>query len=200
MFKFLSLILISGVAMAVNEPKYSIESQNEHFEIRSYGSMLVAETVVDANFDQAGNQAFRILADYIFGNNKNQKKIEMTAPVAQQAASVKIEMTAPVNQIKDQQGQRVQFVMPEEYKTLESLPQPNDPRVQLRQLSERKVAVYSYSGSWSESRYKEKLSDFKTALEKAHISTIGEPIFARFNSPLKFWFLRRNEIWFEVAH
>jgi hypothetical protein len=29
--------------------------------------------------------------------------------------------------------------------------------------------------------------------------TLGEPMFARFNSPLQLWFLRRNEIWMEVA-
>jgi hypothetical protein len=68
----------------------------------------------------------------------------------------------------------------------------------LRQLPARKVAVYSYSGSWSESRYKDKLASFKEDLKKDGLETIGEPVLARFNSPFQLWFLRRNEIWLEV--
>lgn len=198
MFKLIFLIFYSGVAMAVTEPKYSVESKNDHFEIRLYESTTVAETVVEADFDEAGNKAFRILADYIFGNNKSKAKIDMTAPVAQQPTSEKIEMTAPVSQIQDLRGQLVQFTMPDSY-TLETLPEPNDPRVHLRKIEPRRVAVYSYSGSWSESRFKSKLAEFTSELLKNNVKTIGAPIFARFNSPFQIWFLRRNEIWLEVV-
>ncbi|MBN8537616.1 MAG: heme-binding protein [Deltaproteobacteria bacterium] len=184
--------------MAVTEPKYSVESKNDHFEIRLYESTTVAETVVEADFDEAGNKAFRILADYIFGKNKSKAKINMTAPVAQQPTSEKIEMTAPVSQIQDLRGQLVQFTMPDSY-TLETLPEPNDPRVHLRKIEPRRVAVYSYSGSWSESRFKSKLAEFTSELLKNNVKTIGAPIFARFNSPFQIWFLRRNEIWLEVV-
>lgn len=184
--------------MAVSEPKFSIESKNDVYEIRLYEPTIVAETVVEAGFDDAGNKAFRILADYIFGNNKAKEKIDMTAPVAQQAKSEKIAMTAPVNQIADAKGHIVQFVMPAG-SALDTLPEPNDPRVQLKEVGARAIAVYSYSGSWSESRYKEKLAEFQAELSKNNVSTKGEPIFARFNSPFSLWFLRRNEIWLEVA-
>ncbi len=184
--------------MAVSEPKYNVESKSENYEIRHYESTIVAETLVEADFDEAGNKAFRILADYIFGNNKSKVKIDMTAPVAQQQPSEKIAMTAPVSQIQDSRGQLVQFTMPDSF-TMETLPEPNDPRVHLRKIGPRTVAVYSYSGSWSESRYKSKLADFTSRLAKNNVKTIGEPIFARFNSPFMIWFLRRNEIWLEVA-
>jgi len=189
--------LYSGVVMAVSEPKYTVESKTENYEIRLYGATIVAETVVEADFDKAGNEAFRILADYIFGNNKSKIKIDMTAPVAQQPVSEKIAMTAPVNQIKDPRGQLVQFVMPDNF-TMQTLPEPNDARVQLRLIGPRAVAVYTYSGSWSESRYKSKLAEFTAELLKNNVNTQGEPIFARFNSPFQIWFLRRNEIWIEV--
>ncbi len=183
--------------MAVSEPKFTIESKNEHYEIRSYGETIVAETTVENKFDDAGNAAFKILADYIFGNNKPKIKIEMTAPVAQQPASEKIAMTAPVSQIKNSAGYLVQFTMPENF-TITTLPEPNDARVVLRQLPPRLVAVYSYSGSWSEERYNEKLSEFLEVLKKVKLVTIGEPVFARFNSPFQTWFLRRNEIWLQL--
>ncbi len=184
--------------MAVEEPKYRIESKTGSYEIRKYESTIVAETLIEANFEQAGNQAFRILADYIFGNNKTKTKIDMTAPVAQTPSSEKIAMTAPVTQSKDASGQIVQFTMPENY-TLETLPTPNDARVRLRVIPARKVAVYSYSGSWSESRFNEKLLAFTSELKVNNVKTIGQPIFARFNSPFQIWFLRRNEIWLEVS-
>lgn len=169
--------------MAISEPAYSVVSKTSEYEIRLYSATIVAQTLVDEHFEDAGNKAFRILADYIFGNNK---------------AKTKIAMTAPVSQIKNSGGYLVQFTMPAEYK-MDTLPEPIDPRVQIIQIPARKMAVYSYSGSWSETRYKNKMKDFNRALLKDNLKTLGEPIFARFNSPFQLWFLRRNEIWFEVA-
>ncbi len=183
--------------MAIEEPEYTVIQKLDNFEIRKYGPVLVAETKVESEFENAGNQAFRILAGYIFGGNKAKVKIAMTAPVNQEAVAEKIEMTAPVTQFKDASGFLVQFTMPKKY-TLDALPTPNDSRVQLREIPGRKIAVYSYSGSWSESRYKQKLAGFKEELLANKITTVGEPILARFNSPFQLWFLRRNEIWLEV--
>lgn len=184
--------------MAIEEPAYTVESKTGSYEIRNYGPVIVAETKVNSDFEGAGNQAFRILADYIFGGNKSKTKIAMTAPVNQEPVSEKIQMTAPVTQTKGPSGYLVQFTMPKQY-TLETLPTPNDDRVQLRQIPARKIAVFGYSGSWSESRYQEKLADFRKELNSNQVKTIGEPVFARFNSPFRIWFLRRNEIWIQMA-
>jgi hypothetical protein len=192
------VLLYSGVVVAIEEPEYQLESKAEQFEIRVYGDIVIAETKVESDFEEAGNRAFRILAAYIFGDNKSKTKIEMTAPVNQVATSEKIEMTAPVNQVKTSGGYLVQFTMPKKF-NLANLPTPNDARVHLRQIPGRRVAVYSYSGSWSEARYQEKLLDFKEELNKANVETKGEPVLARFNSPFQLWFLRRNEIWFDLA-
>jgi hypothetical protein len=196
------LFFFPGVSMAIEEPKYSVVSKTKTYEIRQYEPVIVAETKIDAKFDRAGNEAFKILAGYIFGANKSKTKIEMTAPVSQVAKnkseSEKIEMTTPVNQIKSASGFVVQFTMPKQY-TLETLPLPNDSRVELRQVPSRKVAVLSYSGSWSEKRYNKKLAKLKTALENDKLKIQGEPVFARFNSPFQLWFLRRNEIWLELS-
>lgn len=185
--------------MAIEEPSYSVISKAENYEVRKYGPIIVAETRVDADFENAGGQAFRILAGYIFGGNKSKTKIAMTAPVNQTAAAVseKIEMTAPVTLSKPPLGFLVQFTMPMQY-TLETLPIPNDVRVEIRKISARTVAVFSYSGSWSEVRYLKKLKEFQEGLKKNGVQTKGDPQFARFNSPFQLWFLRRNEIWIEV--
>ena len=185
--------------MAIEEPSYTIISKSSSYEIRQYGPVLVAETKVDADFESAGNQAFKILAGFIFGANKSKTKIAMTAPVNQTTikAFEKIEMTAPVTMNKSSNGYLVQFTMPKTY-TLETLPIPDDPRVEIRQVPARKVAVFSYSGTWSESRFQDKLAEFQAELKKDGVHTIGEAILARFNSPFQIWFLRRNEIWIDI--
>ncbi len=193
---FILGFLYTGAAMAVEEPTYSVESKNPNYEIRNYAPVVVAETKIDSNFENAGNQAFRILAGYIFGANQSNTKIAMTAPVSQ-SRSEKIEMTAPVAQTQVDHGFMIQFTMPNKY-TLETLPTPTDPRVHLRSLPPRKVAVLKYSGSWSESRYLEKLKLLREDLKRDQKKVIGEPVFARYNSPFQIWFLRRNEIWLEI--
>lgn len=191
--------MFAGTVMAIEEPEFTIEKKMENYEIRSYPSVLVAETVVEATFEDSGNKAFRILADFIFGNNVSQTKIAMTAPVSQQAAatSEKIAMTAPVGQQKTSGGFLVQFTMPAQF-TLETLPKPVDPRVTIRLLPPRRVAVFSYSGFWSESRFLSKLEEFRQMLVSDGLKATGEPVFARYNSPFQLWFLRRNEIWLDL--
>ena len=184
--------------MAIEEPRYTVESKTASYEIRSYGSVLVAETTIEASFADAGNRAFRILADYIFGNNRSKTKLAMTAPVTQQTPPEKLAMTAPVNQVQTPGGFLVQFTMPAGF-TLATLPEPNDTRVHLREIPAHRVAVKAYTGSWSEAHYQRKLAELRSALNQDGLRTTGEPVFARFNPPFQLWFLRRTEIWIEVA-
>jgi hypothetical protein len=180
---------------AIEEPDYQVIRQLDHnVELRQYAPYVVAEVVLNASADAAGNQAFPILAGYIFGKNKGEKKFAMTAPVTQSAEPVKMEMTAPVTQAAVPGGMRVQFVLPKSV-TLETAPEPLDPRVQLRLVPASPWAVIRYSGTWSQSNYDEHLAQLKAALDKAGVATQGEPVLARYNPPFMPWFLRRNEIW-----
>jgi len=154
----------------------------------------VAEVLLDSTAEDAGNQAFPILAGYIFGKNKGDKKFAMTAPVTQTATPVRMEMTAPVTQAAVPGGMLVQFVLPKEV-TLASAPEPTDPRVQLRLVPASSWAVIRYSGTWSQSNYQEHLALLKAALGAADVTTQGEPVLARYNPPFTPWFMRRNEIW-----
>lgn len=183
--------------MAVEEPAYTVLRTAENYEIRRYAPQLAAETDVIGDFDGAGNQAFRILAGYIFGDNESRTSIEMTAPVTQQR-SEKIEMTAPV--IMQGAGGRYtyQFILPARF-TLATAPTPTDARVRLRELPARTLAVYRYSGGWSEERYRAYRDQLLAALAADGLTPTGEPVFARFNSPFTLWFLRRNEIWVPIA-
>ncbi len=197
-FQFFVLFLLSVVgspAMAIDEPRYTVVRTEEAFEVRRYEPYLVAETLVSATAEEAGNQGFRILAGYIFGGNKGERRIEMTAPVAQ--TPVRIAMTAPVAQSATAGGYLIQFAMPREW-TLKTLPEPNDPRVTLREIPARMIAVLAYSGTWSQSRYEEHLKKLQDALKKAGLSWHGEPMWARYDPPWKPWFWRRNEVMVEL--
>jgi hypothetical protein len=198
--RLLALLVLVAMPLfshAVEEPKYQVTRQFENVELRRYAPYVVAEVVLDATADDAGRRAFPILAGYIFGKNKGEKKFAMTAPVTQSAAPLKREMTAPVTQAAVPGGMRVQFVLPEGV-TLESAPEPLDPRVQLRLVPATQWATIRYSGTWSQANYDEHLGKLQAALTAAGVATEGPPVLARYNGPMTPWFMRRNEIWLEV--
>ncbi|MFN5349875.1 MAG: SOUL family heme-binding protein [Polaromonas sp.] len=186
-------------AHAIDEPAYTVVQTNDVFEVRQYAPYLVAEVVVPGPANEAGSQGFNLLGGYIFGKNKGERKLDMTAPVTQQAAPpVKLEMTAPVTQAATPGGFLVQFVMPKGY-TLATLPEPLDARVKLREVPGSRVAVIRFSGSWSQSTYEEHLQKLRSALAAAGMATTGEPVSSRYNSPFSLPFLRRNEIWLTLS-
>jgi hypothetical protein len=122
----------------------------------------------------------------------------MTAPVSQEAASEKIPMTAPVNQERVGEKWRITFLMPSQY-TMETLPEPSDPRVKLTKVPGLLMAALSYSGTWSSGRYEEKEKRLKELVQQRGLNIASEPIFARYNPPFMPWFLRRNEVLIQVV-
>lgn len=192
-------ILGSGGAMATEEAKYKVVLREQDFEVREYEPHIIAETLVDGDFDKAGNKAFSRLFKYISGNNKSRQKIEMTAPVAQGAGSEKIDMTSPVGQQEADGRWAVSFMMPASY-SLETLPEPQDPEVVLRQVPARHIAAVRYSGFWSEEGYMLNRDKLETWIKKNRFRVVGGPIWARYDPPFMPWFLRRNEILVPIAY
>ena len=190
----LTLAAMPLLSQAIEEPDYEVTRKFDNVELRRYAPYVVAEVVLDTSAEDAGSQAFPILAGYIFGKNKGEKKLAMTAPVTQTAAPVRMDMTAPVTQAAVGGRMQVQFVLPKGL-TLATAPEPIDPRVQLRVMPAAAWAVIRYSGTWSQSNYREHLAELKASLEAHSVPTQGEPVLARYNAPFTPWFLRRNEIW-----
>jgi hypothetical protein len=185
---------VFGTAHATEEPAYQVVQQLDGAEVRLYAPYVVAEVTVAGPAEDAGSAAFPTLASYIFGNNKGQRKLEMTAPVTQAAAPVKLEMTAPVTQSATEGGFVVQFVLPSDV-TLDTAPEPLDPRVRLREVPAHHVAVIRYSGFWTQANYEAHLEKLQATLRSANMDWVGEPVLSRYDPPFKPWFLRRNEIW-----
>ena len=165
--------------MAIEEPKYRVILSEGEIEVRDYEPFIVAETRVDGPMDSAGNHAFRILANYIFGGNSEQKKISMTAPV-----SVNAEVDG---------SYLVTFSMPSSFK-MDTLPKPEDSKVKLRTIERQKIAAFRYSGTWSIERFEERKGELTDWIRSKKMTPSGSAIFARYNAPWTPWFLRRNEV------
>lgn len=203
-FLFFAVLYSGAAALAYEEPLYETLRQMDDYEIRKYESYIVAETVVDGDFDSTGGDAFRILASYIFGDNDGGTKMEMTTPVTRnedKRDGTKMNMTVPVTRAKQGEGANerfaYQFVMERKY-TLDTLPLPIDPRVGIKSVPERVVAVRRYSGGSNERNFQKNLALLKASLERDKIETIGEPISAAYNSPFVPGPFRRNEVMVEV--
>jgi len=191
-----SLLLAATVmsSHAIEEPDFEVVQRLDAVEIRQYAPYVVAEVTVPGPADSAGNRAFPLLAGYIFGKNKGERKMAMTAPVTQTPTPVKMAMTAPVTQAPTAEGYRVQFVLPKGV-TLESAPEPLDARVKIREVPAAKVAAVKFSGFWSEDNYQRHLSQLTSGLTTAGVRWKGEPVYSRYDAPWTPWFMRRNEIW-----
>jgi effector-binding domain-containing protein len=183
--------------VGIEKAKYEVIEKEGKFEVRQYQPQIVAETIVESDFDEAGNIAFRRLFNYISGENRKKESIKMTAPVNQKANSEKIAMTAPVSQKKAEDQYSVSFLMPSKY-TMETLPEPLDSNVRLRKIPAQKIAAVRYSGSWSRKKYEEQKALLEEFIEKKELRIIGEDIFARYDPPFQLWFLKRNEVLFPV--
>ena len=197
-FAFILSALVASPVAAIEEAAYETIKTDGMIELRDYAPSIVAETVVDSDFEGAGNRAFRTLFNFIDGNNEDSSKIAMTAPVSQEKSGRKIAMTAPVSQEAVADGWVVSFMMPKSF-SMETTPRPKDPAVNIRQLPAYRAAAIRYSGFWSEKGYRQHKVELESWIERIGLRIVGDPIWARYDPPFMPWFLRRNEVLIPVA-
>jgi hypothetical protein len=198
---FFTLLIFSNTAMASEEPKYTLLEKDQAFELRAYTPKIIAEVIVDGDMREASSKGFRLIADFIFGNNTAQsgksEKISMTAPVSMEPRAEKISMTVPVGVQQASDGWKVYFVMPSQY-ALETLPKPNNPLVGIKQIPSQKFAVVRFSGLVDEEKMANKVVELTHWIEIKKLKMIGAPELARYNPPWTLPFLRRNEVMIAV--
>jgi hypothetical protein len=107
-------------------------------------------------------------------------------------------MTAPVAQTSEKSGHWVSFVVPSVF-TIETVPQPSDPTVRIREVPEQLVAVLRYAGFWGEERYQREEKRLRDAIKEAGLTATGQPQFARYDPPYMPPFMRRNEILIPIS-
>ena len=161
--------------MALEEPKFEVIAEIGDVEIRRYEPYIVAEVDVPD-----GNSGFRKLAGYIFGDNDQNEKMAMTAPVESRESATADRYT-------------YSFVMERKY-SLDTLPRPDNEEIRVISRPERVVAALRYSGRWTDKNFRRHREELLQALDEAGIKPIGTPEQARYNNPFTPSFLRRNEV------
>jgi len=196
-------LVVVGAAAAgplmsrVEQPEYEVTSAEGSFQLREYGSMILAQVEVEGAREAAISEGFRLIAAYIFGANEPEAKISMTAPVQQQAKRI-IEMTTPVTQQAKEGIWTVSFVMPKDW-TIETLPAPKDERVKLTPVPSKRMVVIRFSGTADDKLIATKTAELTKYAADHDLSITGEPVFAFYNPPWTLPLLRRNEIMLELA-
>jgi hypothetical protein len=193
---FLAGCSVLGIRSA-NEPIYQVLNDFGHIQIRHYPALVVAQTEVDADYKDSSSKGFQRLAGYIFGGNKKQQKIAMTAPVIQEQETETIAMTAPVIQQKSGAVWQMAFLLPQGYSVV-TAPVPLDSAVVIQEIPAKKVAVLQYSGSLSEQGIKEKSEELKSWLGKQGYKAISPSRSAAYDPPWTLPFLRRNEVHIDI--
>ncbi|MCR9173635.1 MAG: heme-binding protein [bacterium] len=174
-------IVINKNAKDNGDNKYTVESQHDKFEIRTYSSSVVASVNLGSGtYDQNSSRGFRKLANYIFGGNQESQEIAMTSPVMMNLGD----------------SSAMHFFMPEGY-NLDNLPSPNNQEVVLQEMAPKRVAVIRFGG-WANQakidKYKKKLSEY---LAEEGIEHTGNFAFLGYNAPYEVT-NRRNEVIVEL--
>ncbi|MFT0545543.1 SOUL family heme-binding protein [Allopusillimonas ginsengisoli] len=201
--------------MATEEPKFKQLALQGKFEVREYHAVVVAETVVQGAMDTASRDGFKLIANYIFGENHKgvgleqgaSEKIAMTAPVIAEpdTGSHAISTTTPLTTEAVGIAQtmtfatcwRIQFFMPGQY-TLASLPKPNNVAVVLREIPSSRYAVIRFSGLASASSIQTKTEELWHWMSVNRLIPASAPKLARYDPPWTLPVLRRNEIQIEL--
>jgi hypothetical protein len=161
------------VIYTTERPPYQIlQSLSSRAEIRQYE----AQTWISTDY-MTDDSSFRILASYIFGGNRENQRVAMTAPV-----------------ITDD---KMAFILPAGV-TRESAPRPDGQAIEFMEVPPRKLATFRFSWTTSPERVKSKTDELIVLLEENGIRTSGQPFLMRYNDPWTPPFMRRNEIAIEV--
>jgi hypothetical protein len=195
---------VAGVAVAgwrlvrpdrehYEEPPYTVEAIHPGFEVRAYAPTLQARVTLEGSRERATQQGFRILAGYIFGGNTARQSIDMTTPVSAEPASQSISMTTPVAAVPSGEGWTIAFTMPSEWE-LDTLPVPDDDRIELVEVPGHRAAVSTFSGRASARKVREEQERFEAALAAASMSGSGAVTLAQFDPPWVLGPWRRNEL------
>jgi hypothetical protein len=195
-------VLISAVAVGpimsdVETPEYEVVKSDRNIEIRLYEPMIIAKVLMDGKREDAIGDGFRLLADYIFGNNTVKQYTDMASLKKKQQKGTTIAMTAPVQQQSADSSWQVSFVMPSKH-SMKELPKPGNDRVTLKEIPAKQFIVITFSGMNSDAnvkKYEDKLMQY---IKTNDILFVGSPKYAFYNPPWTLPPMRRNEIMIEI--
>ena len=186
----LSACSVFGIRGGYETLNYKVVDNVGKVEIREYPARLAAEV----SGAKTKNDAFRSLFKYISGANTLKSDISMTTPVQVNVGSDKISMTTPVESLPtENQGVKMRFFLPASL-SIENAPKPLDPRIAIIQIPLETLAVLTYSGFSSDTRFKKASSELESFLEKSDWKPQSSATFLGYDPPFTLPFLRRNEV------
>jgi len=165
-------------------PSYEVEAQVGELELRRYPTQIEARAQVQTlNLDAAIDRGYGRLACYVYGANAEAEDLIRTTPV--------------ITTMRDG-SYSTAFVMPPE-REIASLPEPDDSRVVLHEVPDRRIAALAFRGPFT----RENVATHERALLQqvvaAGLAARGSVSFACYDSPATLPFLRRNELWIEIV-
>lgn len=172
---------------------YEVLERDGFFDIRQYNAYWTIRTEIEGDYRESSSKGFRLLFNYISGNNIQQENISMTGPVMQRAKGEKIAMTGPVLQQKKGKIWTMEFVLPSRYNAKQP-PEPLDPEVKLLKTPGYRAAALRYSGSLKEDKYNARAKELMEIIRAKKLQPLGEPYSAGYDPPWTIPFLRRNEV------
>tara|TARA_A100001015_G_scaffold321420_1_gene452057 strand:- start:4776 stop:5294 length:519 start_codon:yes stop_codon:yes gene_type:complete len=165
-----------------NEPNFELIQKNNNIEIRQYGENIIAKTSLKNGDINQNSSMFRTLADYIFGNNTQSKKIPMTTPV----------MTRYDNSSYDM----IFFML--DTKEIKDLPEPVNQDVVIEKVSLNKVVVIQFSWWASEKNITKHESILREYIVENNLEVTSSLMVAQYDPPFTLPNFRRNELMYQI--
>ena len=187
------------------------------YQLRQYNVRYVCETSFTGSDTSSG---FRALAGYIgvMGppQNEGSQSISMTAPVVMEGQSQgqSIAMTAPVvtsttNDIGPTSTstnlKKMQFFLPEEYNSIQSIPKPTNPNVSIQKIPAATGVVHTFSGTAGDEKTRNKVKALVRQLKQDGLELDEDQVLMQkyslwqYNPPFTIPIMRRNEVWIQLT-
>jgi hypothetical protein len=176
----------------VDTPRPIVETHTEGLEIRRYPEMLEALTIVRGlPWRAALGEGFHRLAGYVVGKNHR-------TPGRFRDPGEALPRMAPVVATERDGDVSVGFLMPEG-RSVASLPTPADGRIHIVAVRPKRLAVLGFRGNFERERVAAKRRELLERVAHAGLASKGPVVFAGYDAPSTLPFLRRHEVWVEVA-
>ena len=170
----LLLFFAKNLFSVISAENYKVIKKLENIEIRQYKKSIYASYI--PKNEKERNNSFKKVASFIFGDNTDNEKINMTSPVI----------------IKIHNDYEMAFLMPKKY-NLENLPKPVDKEINIYTEPGSLKACIKYTGYTNNSIEDKKINELKKMLLKYNYNHKNDFEILVYNSPFDF-LNRRNEI------
>ncbi|HLL24305.1 MAG TPA: heme-binding protein [Kofleriaceae bacterium] len=165
-------------------PAYETLGRAGELELRSYPFRLEAYSEMrTSDLEAALHHGYSRLECYVYGANAKREPLACSTPF----------LTVHRDGVF-----LTSLVMPPG-RELASLPPPSDHRVELREVPERRIAVYPFRGRFTQENFAWQERKLLRSLVDAGLVARGSVTLATYDGPTTLPALRRNELWIEVV-